>query len=199
MANLDSLFTAWLEGESLTDEQIALLQANAEYASMMNNAMQWQQQSQHYETVPVPNWDRESTMPKVQKTRLFFGAGMWAVAASIVFCTWVFVSNPQQGNQQLLEQVAKQTNLLESQQKQIDQLQNIITAQNEVQQQRMYQLAKEAIKTGRVERQEDIASVLAYIKTQRAQDQAYLRMQLNDLAEQVDGGPLPTVANNLEY
>ncbi|MCO6356632.1 hypothetical protein GBO14_18080 [Pseudoalteromonas shioyasakiensis] len=199
MANLDSLFTAWLEGESLTEEQIALLQANAEYASMMNNAMQWQQQSQHYETVPVPNWDRESTMPKVQKTSLFFGAGMWAVAASIVFCTWVFVSNPQQGNQQLLEQMAKQTNLLESQQKQIDQLQNIITAQNEVQQQQMYQLAKEAIKTGRVERQEDIASVLAYIKTQRAQDQAYLRMQLNDLAEQVDGGPLPTVANNLEY
>jgi hypothetical protein len=95
--------------------------------------------------------------------------------------------------------VAKQTNLLESQQKQIDQLQNIITAQNEVQQQQMYQLAKEAIKTGRVERQEDIASVLAYIKTQRAQDQAYLRMQLNDLAEQVEGGPLPTVANNLEY
>ena len=49
MANLDSLFTAWLEGESLTDEQIALLQANAEYALMMNNAMQWQQQSKGYE------------------------------------------------------------------------------------------------------------------------------------------------------
>ncbi len=73
MANLDSLFTAWLEGESLTDEQIALLQADAEYALMMNNAMQLQQQSHYYETVPVPNWDRESTMPKVQKTSLFFG------------------------------------------------------------------------------------------------------------------------------
>ena len=44
MANLDSLFTAWLEGESLTDEQIALLQANAEYALMMSNAIKWQQQ-----------------------------------------------------------------------------------------------------------------------------------------------------------
>ena len=199
MANLDSLFTAWLEGESLTDEQIALLQANAEYALMMNNAMQWQQQSKDYETVPVPNWDRESSMPKVQKANVLFGSGMWAMAASIVFCAWLFVTNPQQQNQQLLEQVAKQTNLLESQQKQIDQLQNILTAQNEVQQQQMYQLAKEAIKTGRVERQEDIASVLAYIKTQRAQDQAYLRMQLNDLAEQVDGRSMPTVANNLEY
>jgi hypothetical protein len=199
MANLDSLFTAWLEGESLTDEQIALLQANAEYALMMNNAMQWQQQSKDYETVPVPNWDRESSMPKVQKANVFFGSGMWAMAASIAFFAWLFVSNPQQQNQQLLEQVAKQTNLLESQQKQIDQLQNILTAQNEVQQQQMYQLAKEAIKTGRVERQEDIASVLAYIKTQRAQDQAYLRMQLNDLAEQVDGRSMPTVANNLEY
>ena len=79
MANLDSLFTAWLEGESLTDEQIALLQANAEYASMMNNAMQWQQQSQHYETVPVPNWDRESTMPKVQNKVCFLvlECGQW--------------------------------------------------------------------------------------------------------------------------
>jgi len=199
MANLDSLFTAWLEGESLTDEQITLLQANAEYALMMNNASKWQQQSQEYETVPVPHWDRESSMPKVQKSHLFFGSGMWAMAASIALCAWLFMSNPQQGNQQLLEQVAKQTNLLESQQKQIDQLQNILTAQNQVQQQHMYQLAKEAIKTGRIERQEDIASVLAYIKTQRAQDQAYLRMQLNDLAEQVDGRPLPTVANNVEY
>ena len=154
--------------------------------------------SKEYETVPVPNWDRESSMPKVQKSYVF-GSGMWAMAASIALCAWLFMSNPQQGNQQLLEQVANQTNLLESQQKQIDQLQNILTAQNEVQQQQMYQLAKEAIKTGRVERQEDIASVLAYIKTQRAQDQAYLRMQLNDLAEQVDGRSLPTVANNLEY
>ena len=199
MANLDSLFTAWLEGESLTDEQITLLQANAEYALMMSNAIKWQQQSREYETMKIPHWDSESSMPKVQKSHLFFGSGMWAMAASIALCAWLFMSNPQQGNQQLLEQVAKQTNLLESQQKQIDQLQNIITAQNEVQQQQMYQLTKEAIKTGRVERQEDIASVLAYIKTQRAQDQAYLRMQLNDLAEQVEGGPLPTVANNLEY
>ena len=90
MANLDSLFSAWLEGESLTDEQIALLQANAEYALMMSNAMQWQQQSQNYETVSVPNWDRESSMPKVQKSNLFFGSGMWAVAASIAFCAWLF-------------------------------------------------------------------------------------------------------------
>ncbi len=199
MANLDSLFTAWLEGESLTDEQITLLQANAEYALMMSNAIKWQQQSREYETMKVPHWDRESSMPKVQKSHLFFGSGMWAMAASIALCAWLFMSNPQQGNQQLLEQVAKQTNLLESQQKQIDQLQNILMAQNQVQQQHMYQLAKEAIKTGRIERQEDIASVLAYIKTQRAQDQAYLRMQLNDLAEQVDGRPLPTVANNVEY
>ncbi|MEI5579537.1 hypothetical protein, partial [Streptomyces brasiliscabiei] len=79
---------------------------------------------------------------------------------------------------------------LESQQKQIDQLQNIITAQNELQQQHMYQLAKEAIATGRVERQEDLNNLLTYFKTQRAQDQAYLRMQLNDLAEQVQEQPM---------
>jgi len=65
-----------------------------------------------------------------------------------------------------------------------------------LQQQQMYQLAKEAIATGRVERQEDIASLITYIKTQRAQDQAYLRMQLNDLAEQVQEQPTAAIAKN---
>ncbi|MBE0349579.1 MULTISPECIES: hypothetical protein [Pseudoalteromonas] len=199
MANLESLFTAWLEGESLTEEQIRLLESNPDYALMMENATKWQQHSLNYQQLPVPDWDRGSCMPQAHKQAVYFGSGLWAMAASIALCAWLLITSPEQTDSQLLEQVAKQTRLLESQQKQIDQLQNMLTAQNDIQQQHMYQLAKEAIKTGRVERQEDIASVLAYIKTQRAQDQAYLRMQLNDLAEQVDGRPMPTVANNVEY
>ena len=196
MANLEVLFEQWLEGNVLSDAQLQQLENDPEYRALMSQAQVWQQHSREYKAVPVPHWDRQSTMPQVAAAGVFGAAGMWAVAASVMICSLVFLLMPQQQTPELLEQVAKQTQLLESQQKQIDQLQKIITAQNELQQQQMYQLAKEAITTGRVERQEDLNSLLTYIKTQRAQDQAYLRMQLNDLAEQVQEQPMAAIAKN---
>ena len=196
MANLEVLFEQWLEGNVLSDAQLQQLENDPEYRALMSQAQVWQQHSREYKAVPVPHWDRQSTMPQVASAGEFGAAGMWAVAASVMICSLVFLLMPQQQTPELLEQVAKQTQLLESQQKQIDQLQKIITAQNELQQQQMYQLAKEAITTGRVERQEDLNSLLTYIKTQRAQDQAYLRMQLNDLAEQVQEQPMAAIAKN---
>lgn len=198
MANLETLFEQWLEGDVLSDAQLQQLENDPEYRALMSQAQVWQQHSREYNTVPVPQWDRQSTMPQVASESVFGVAGIWAVAASVMICALVFLVMPQQQAPELLDQVAKQTQLLESQQKQIDQLQKIITAQNELQQQQMYQLAKEAIATGRVERQEDINSLITYIKTQRAQDQAYLRMQLNDLAEQVQEQPMAAIAKNQE-
>lgn len=196
MVNLESLFEQWLEGNILSAAQLQLLENDPEYSALMSQAQVWQQQSNEYRTVPVPHWDRQSTMPQFASVSVFSMAGVWAVAASVMVCSLIFLVVPKQQAPELLGQVAKQTQLLESQQKQIDQLQKIITAQNELQQQHMYQLAKEAITTGRVERQEDLNSLLTYFKTQRAQDQAYLRMQLNDLAEQVQEQPLAAIAKN---
>lgn len=196
MANLESLFEQWLEGNILSAAQLQQLENDPEYSALMSQAQVWQQHSNEYKTVPVPQWDRQSTMPQVASVSVFSMAGVWAVAASIMVCSLIFLVMPKQQAPELLDQVAKQTQLLESQQKQIDQLQKIITAQNELQQQHMYQLAKEAIATGRVERQEDLNNLLTYFKTQRAQDQAYLRMQLNDLAEQVQEQPLAAIAKN---
>ncbi|BDF95612.1 MULTISPECIES: hypothetical protein [Pseudoalteromonas] len=196
MANLESLFEQWLEGNVLSDAQLQQLENDPEYRALMSQALVWQQHSREYKAAPVPHWDRQSTMPQLASAGVFGMAGAWAVAASVMICALVFLVMPKQQVPDLLEQVAKQTQLLESQQKQIDQLQKIITAQNELQQQHMYQLAKEAIATGRVERQEDINNLISYIKTQRAQDQAYLRMQLNDLAEQVQEQPMAAIAKN---
>ncbi|MEH6395369.1 hypothetical protein [Pseudoalteromonas sp.] len=196
MANLESLFEQWLEGNILSDAQLQQLENDPGYSALMSQAQVWQQHSNEYKAVPVPDWDRQSTMPQLASVSVFSTAGIWAVAASVMICSLIFLVMPKQQAPELLEQVAKQTQLLESQQKQIDQLQKIITAQNELQQQHMYQLAKEAITTGRVERQEDLNSLLTYIKTQRAQDQAYLRMQLNDLAEQVQEQPMAAIAKN---
>ncbi len=190
------LFEQWLDGKVLSDKQLQQLENDPEYAALMSQAKVWQQHSRDYKAVPVPTWDRQSTISQLSAVRVFSVAGAWAVAASVMICSLVFLLMPQQQAPELLDQVAKQTQLLESQQKQIDQLQKIITAQNELQQQHMYQLAKEAITTGRVERQEDINSLITYIKTQRAQDQAYLRMQLNDLAEQVQEQPMAAIAKN---
>ncbi|MGS0534465.1 hypothetical protein [Pseudoalteromonas sp. SaAl2] len=196
MANLESLFEQWLEGNVLSAAQLQQLENDPEYSVLMSQAQVWQQHSNAYKTVPVPHWDRQSTMPQFASVSVFSMAGVWAVAASVMICSLIFLVMPKQQAPELLNQVAKQTQLLESQQKQIDQLQNIITAQNELQQQHMYQLAKEAIATGRVERQEDLNNLLTYFKTQRAQDQAYLRMQLNDLAEQVQEQPMAAIAKN---
>ncbi|NMM42178.1 hypothetical protein [Pseudoalteromonas arctica] len=196
MANLDSLFEQWLEGNVLSDTQLQQLENDPEYHALMSQAQVWQQHSREYKTVPVPIWDRQSTISQLTPRRVFSAAGTWVVVASVLVCSLVFLVMPKQPVSELLDQVAKQTQLLDSQQKQIDQLQKIITAQNELQQQHMYQLTKEAISTGRVERQEDLNSLLSYIKTQRAQDQAYLRIQLNDLAEQVQEQPMAAIAKN---
>ena len=196
MASLESLFEQWLDGKVLSDKQLQQLENDPEYAALMSQAQVWQQHSRDYKAVPVPIWDRQSTISQFSAVRVFSVAGAWAVAASVLVCSLIFLVLPQSDAQGLLTQVTKQTHLLQSQQKQIDQMQRIITAQNQLQQQQMYQLAKEAIATGRVERQEDIASLITYIKTQRAQDQAYLRMQLNDLAEQVQEQPTAAIAKN---
>ncbi len=191
------LFEQWLEGKPLSDAQRQQLNADPEYAAMMVQAQHWQMQSREYQQAPVPKWDRESTLepqPRLSKRNNF---AAWAIAASVVVCSLAVLLVPNNTRDSaLMAQLAKQTQLLQSQQKQIDQLQNIITAQNELQQQQMYQLTKEAITTGRVERQEDITNLITYIKTQRAQDQAYLRMQLNDLAEQVQEQPMTAIARN---
>ncbi|KTF15259.1 hypothetical protein [Pseudoalteromonas sp. H105] len=196
MANLDALFEQWLEGKPLTDEALKQLKTSAQYSAMLAQAQRWQVQSTDYKQQPVPDWDRTSTLGANAKHRSQGNTATWAVAASIIVCTLVYLVPNKKAETELSAQLIKQTKLLESQQKQIDQLQIIITAQNELQQQHMYQLTKEAIATGRVERQEDINSLINYIKTQRAQDHAYLRMQLNDIAEQVQVQPMAAIAKN---
>lgn len=196
MANLDVLFEQWLDGEVLTNEQLEQLNASPQYSAMLIQAQRWQGYSRDYQPQPVPNWDRELTVGMKPARYKQSNAGLLAVAASVIICALVYLIPNKSPDSALSTQLVKQTQLLESQQRQIDQLQNIITAQNELQQQQMYQLAKEAITTGRVERQEDLNNLITYIKTQRAQDQAYLRMQLNDLAEQVQQQPVAAIAKN---
>jgi hypothetical protein len=196
MANLDALFEQWLEGKPLTEVELGQLNANAQYNAMRVQAQRWQAQSNGYKQQPVPDWDRSSALGAKVKRRNQGNAAIWTVAASIMVCSLVYLVPNKKAEEELSAQLTLQTKLLESQQKQIDQLQNIITAQNELQQQHMYQLTKEAIATGRVERQEDINSLINYLKTQRAQDHAYLRMQLNDIAEQVHAQPMAAIAKN---
>lgn len=196
MANLDALFEQWLEGKPMTDEALEQLKASPQYSVMLAQAQRWQAQSRDYKQQPVPDWNRSSTLGVKARHNNQSNSATWAVAASIIVCALVFLVPHKNDQDELSVQLAKQTTLLQSQQKQIDQLQNIISAQNELQQQYMYQLTKEAIATGRVERQEDINSLISYIKTQRAQDHAYLRMQLNDIAEQVQAQPMAAIAKN---
>ena len=62
--------------------------------------------------------------------------------------------------------------------------------------QQAWKMAQQAIDTGRIERREDINTLLTYLKEQRNQDQTQIKLQLNDLAEQVENQNLTKVAQN---
>ena len=60
------------------------------------------------------------------------------------------------------------------------------------------QFAQQLLATNRAERTVVMNELLAYLETQRKQDQAVLRLQLNELAEQVEHYPAQLLVQNGE-
>jgi TFIIF-interacting CTD phosphatase-like protein len=79
--------------------------------------------------------------------------------------------------------------------KQQDTIQQIL-AQMQKSQTLQADLTNQVLLTNRAEREVALDDLLAFLQTQRAQDQAILRLQLNELAEQVEHAPIQTVAHN---
>lgn len=193
MANLDALFEQWLEGKVLTDTEMSALHQDEHFATMMQEASKWQAHASNYQDEAVPHWDRASTFcaQDANSLRLWWPQ---AIAASVSIVALLGSVLLWQQNVMLKEQLqAQQQQGMQTQQ----QLASLVTQLDGLQRQQNSQLleaVQHVLTTSRDERREDMGMLMEYWKTQRAQDNALFKIQLNDLAEQVEFLPPSRVA-----
>ncbi|WP_462170424.1 hypothetical protein [Pseudoalteromonas xiamenensis] len=190
MASAEILFAKWLDGIALSDDELKQLRLDADFGPMLAEAQVWQSRAQNTLDEEVPTWDRESTYVGTKRT-----ASRWyAIAASVAVITLASCVFMWSQNQQLTEQMASQQQLVQQQQQQITTLLGRLDNQQSSQNSKLLDAVEHVLTTSRDERREDMNALLQLWKTQRAQDQALLRLQLNDIAEQVEHLPQTNVA-----
>lgn len=185
------LLEKWLDGERLTEAQQAQVLADPETKPLFESAQSWQSMASSYEDQEVPS-DTPIAITEFKQAGRFKGNWMqWGMAACVGFLCVLSLQLWQQN--QVLEQglVAQQTQIVNQQDTMQKILQQMQTSQN-----LQADLTNQVLLTNRAERQVALDDLLAFLQTQRAQDQAILRLQLNELAEQVEHAPLQIVAHN---
>ncbi|QTH72784.1 hypothetical protein [Pseudoalteromonas xiamenensis] len=190
MASAEILFAKWLDGIALSDDELKQLRLDADFGPMLAEAQVWQSRAQNMLDEDVPTWNRESTYVGTKRS-----ASQWyAIAASVAVIALASCVFMWSQNQQLTEQMASQQQLVQQQQQQITTLLGRIDNQQSSQNSKLLDAVEHVLATSRDERREDMNALLQLWKTQRAQDQALLRLQLNDIAEQVEHLPQTNVA-----
>ena len=185
------LLEKWLDGEQLTEAQQAQVLANPETKPLFESAQSWQSMASSYVEQEVPS-DTPIVMHEFKQAgRAQRNWMQWGMAACVGFLSVLSVQLWQQN--QTLEQglVIQQSQIA----KQQDTMQQILT-QMQKSQTLQADLTNQVLLTNRAEREVALDDLLAFLQTQRAQDQAILRLQLNELAEQVEHAPIQTVAHN---
>ncbi|PCK31447.1 hypothetical protein [Pseudoalteromonas piscicida] len=184
MAKLDVLFEKWLEGNRLSEAELAQLQANAEYLEMMEAATQWQQHAKNYEVQTPP-----AQLAHQHRARV------WSLAA---VAAWLVVGLGVSGlwlqNLGLHQQLTVQQTQLAQQQSAIQSMLDKLDDTKPIDQTTLVQLATQVVEQNRKERSLAMNNLVDLIQAQRAQDQALLRLQLNELAEQVEQTPSQNLA-----
>ncbi len=199
MANqqhLEALFERALEGQSLTEAQWQELNQDPVFAQMLAQAKQWQHGAKDYQEQEVPTQWQANRVFKSSPTQSTFVP--W-LAASVMAVAMVFAGvKVMDTNEQLVAQIKQQQQSLEVQQQQMQQLSDALFAQSQWQQQALADVAAQTVDIARSERKDALSTLVDYINTQRAEDNAYLRLQLNDIAEQIEQQPPYSTAYNVE-
>ncbi|MEO2281719.1 hypothetical protein [Pseudoalteromonas pernae] len=199
MANqqhLEALFERALEGQSLTEAQWQELNQDPVFAQMLAQAKQWQHSATDYQEQEVPTQWQANRVFKSSPTQSTFVP--W-LAASVMAVAMVFAGvKVMDTNEQLVAQIKQQQQSLEVQQQQMQQLSDALFAQSQWQQQALADVAAQTVDIARSERKDALSTLVDYINTQRAEDNAYLRLQLNDIAEQIEQQPPYSTAYNVE-
>lgn len=206
MADLDYIFQKWLESGELSPSDRQLLESDSVYRELLTNSEKWQNLAQSYDATKVPEWDRACTWQSKPETlnlwsRLTnltrYSFAPVALTCSLVLCSLVVLRAEINLNE---DGLSVQFNKTEANQSiTYEQLQSLLNEQQKQTTTATYALVKEAIEQGRLERKEDISALVTHLNQIRQQDQALLRLQLNQLAEQVETQPESSIANNSSW
>ncbi len=194
--DLEAIFARYLEGEVLSADEMAALTHDPMFGSLLKQAEYWQGAVERLEEQAVPtHWLPELVFPSTPTSSQYLP---W-VAAGVMSLAMLFGGYQVYGtNQQLVAQIQQQRQTLAVQKQQMQQLSEALMAQSQWQKQALADIATQTVDIARSERQNAMATLVDYINTQRAQDNAYLRMQLNDIAEQIEQQPPYSTAYNTE-
>lgn len=185
MANLDTLFEKWLDDQALSETEMAALQADNDYREMMKAAQQWRTRARQYQkqTPPRPVAPN-SQAPARASYPLVAG---WLVMALGVTGLWL-------QNQGLQQQIQQQQVQVSKQQRSIQLLLEQLQQSRSIERDALAQLATKVVEQNRKERSLAITNVVDLLQAQRAQDQALLRLQLDEITQQVEQTPSPRLA-----
>ncbi|MBE0363128.1 hypothetical protein PULV_a0762 [Pseudoalteromonas ulvae UL12] len=197
---LESIFEAWLITGELSEQESKALQADPVFAERFKVAQSMQSLSSRYQNDPVPRWDKQATwFDKNNKESVnWFNRGV--VVCSMILVTFVVLNTQIYSSSQGIEVSFNPINTAErdqSQSEQIALLKEMLLEAQKSNQQQSWQLAQQAIDTTRKERREDLSALVEYLNEQRVQDQQLIKLQLNDVAEQVEFQESHKMANLL--
>ncbi|MFY8273621.1 hypothetical protein AAEU32_05800 [Pseudoalteromonas sp. SSDWG2] len=194
--HIEQLFERALSGESLSAEQMDELHQDTTFGPMLEQAQFWQQSAQNYQEQDVPStFNASEHINSVSSQRSYLP---WLAASVMAVSMFVGGYQVYGTNQQLQMQLAQQQRVLDAQKEKMQRLGEALLAQQQLQQETLAQMTTQTIDLTRSERKDAMTTLVDYINAQRAEDNAYLRLQLNDIAEQIEQQPLYSTAYNTE-
>jgi hypothetical protein len=197
MSDLNKIFDAWLDTGELSQSNEKLLQQDPAFSQMYKNARQWHSQEMDYQETQVPKWHKEQTFfekPSAKGTGFNWNWLNSAMLAMSFFLCTLVVTQAQLDISN--EGISVTFNQEDKQALEFNELKHMLSQIQKDNSQQAWKMAQQAIDTGRIERREDINTLITYLKEQRNQDQTLIKLQLNDLAEQVENQELTAVAKN---
>ncbi|WP_440055025.1 hypothetical protein ACSLBF_02380 [Pseudoalteromonas sp. T1lg65] len=183
MAKLDQLFEAWLDGKTLSEQELELLQQDNEYRQLMAEARGWQEKANQYQDVPTPRWLKHVNPLTAS----------WLQVASYLLVGLGIVGLWLQ-NVDLNKQLQQQNQLIATQQQVMKDVVAELKQRSVTDKQALSSIATQVVAQTRKERGLEINNLVDFMQAQRAQDQALLRLQLNELEAQVDNTPVERLA-----
>lgn len=195
---LEANFTRWLEGQTLTDNELAELNSHPIWSERMatfSNVNQLAEQAE-FDAPPVPKWNRDQGFEQNlqqpswwQQQSLSLVALTFSIFACVVLFFDLRISVTEGGvniatadylqKQQLHQEfatLAQQNNEL---------IQTRLDNFQASQQQSTAQVVSYVLNNSRIERQEDIQDVVKVIQQQRKDDLLYLKEQFSDINYQL--------------
>jgi hypothetical protein len=190
------LFERYLDNQTLTDDELSQLKADPSFAELVNEAQQWQALSSQYRETDVPNWDMASTFDEsaIQARNMPVRKFNWALAASFAVSFCMLALALSDAKLALTEQgfevaFGGQSSLSKGEL-------TALLKQHQADSDKAYlNLLQQVVNSNREERQKELSTVVKQINDQRQQDRALLRLQLDQLAEQIEQEPAQEYAN----